>query len=133
MLRSRYGSEIRVTGTTAGFSNLGPGEVTLQDMLITGDQTANGMGIATSVSFPLGITCLAYNVAIYGFYFGYYGGGQQRIIGGSTCACVYGVYSQTGAAYHIDDASGIGFIPVVSVRDGLLRTLRHYGIGIPGA
>jgi len=30
-------------------------------------------------------------------------------------------------------ATGIGFRAAVPVRDGLLRTLRHYGIGTPGA
>jgi UDP-glucose 4-epimerase len=29
--------------------------------------------------------------------------------------------------------SGIGFRAAVSVRDGLLRTLRHHGISTPGA
>lgn len=109
MLRSRYGSEINIVGSNAiGFSNFGPGDATLQDMLITGDRAqTNVAGVATDWSFPLATTNLCVNVAIWGCYWGYYCGGMQRISAGSVCNCYVGPTALNGAHIHI---SGPNFI-----------------------
>src|SRR5262245_13708518 len=108
MLRSRYGSEIRITTDGGiGFSNFGPGDPTIQDMLITHDRTkTNVAGIATDWSQPLNTTNLAINVAIWGCTWAYYCGGMQRVSGGSANNCFQGPTAINGAHIHISS----GFI-----------------------
>jgi hypothetical protein len=78
MLRTRYGTEIRLTTSSGavGFSNQGPGAPTLQDVLITGQQlTPNPPGgdfKQAGVQVPLGKSVTCYNVAVWGTVVGWF-------------------------------------------------------------
>jgi len=101
MLRSRYGSEIRLTGNVKGIENLGPGSPQVLDLLITGDKTTFQTGIAIDAGSPLGKTMITNNIAIWGCYWGFWGGGRFRIGGGSVTNCNTGCTCEQGGNMHI--------------------------------
>lgn len=80
MLRNRYGTEVQVPAAgafTGGVENVGPGNPTVQDILITGPNYWSGDGIGRWVGTTLAggryMTCV--NVSTWGLDIGFYGGG----------------------------------------------------------
>jgi hypothetical protein len=80
MLRTRFGTEVQVPAAgvfTAGVENVGPGNPTVQDILITGPNYWSGDGIGRWVGATLAggryMTCV--NVSTWGLDIGFYGGG----------------------------------------------------------
>ena len=92
MLRNRYGTEVQVpvsAGFQAGVQNVGPGNPTIQDLLITGPGYWSGDGIGrwcgVQVYQNRYMTC--YNVSCWGLDLGYYGGGTLNIIYSFSSRC----------------------------------------------
>jgi hypothetical protein len=84
MLRNRFGTEVQVVPTgpsgssfSAGIENVGPGNPTVQDILVTGPNYWSGEGIGRWVGATLGggryLTCV--NVSTWGLDIGFYGSG----------------------------------------------------------
>lgn len=85
MLRTRFGTEVQVpanAGFTAGIENVGPGNPTVQDILVTGQNYWSGDGVGRWV----GVTVLGgrylncVNVSAWGLDIGYYGGGFMSLL-----------------------------------------------------
>jgi hypothetical protein len=79
MLRTRYGTEIRIPPSGAGISNTGPGMVQFADLLITGDQLPFPPGAVSwqqnGFSLAAGFNAQLSNVTVWGSQVGFNSGG----------------------------------------------------------
>jgi hypothetical protein len=108
MLRSRYGTEIKISngspenGEFDGIYNVGPGRPTLQDLLVTGPNysgvdAAHPVGRWTGPRCDGGHLMLCYNVAVWGVDHGFYCGGSVMITNScSACGCFGMGFMMTG-------------------------------------
>lgn len=92
-LRTHYATEIHVTGTQCGIENLGPGQPTVKDLLVVGDQTAGTVGIRTLETRAMELT----GVAAWGLGSGFYTNGYMfaAFCSASACGTGFGGYSCT--------------------------------------
>jgi hypothetical protein len=73
MLRTRYGTEIRIPASGSGLVNSGPGTVQFVDLLVTGDQLPfTGVGWdQNGLTIPAGLAGYANNVTVWGSQVGF--------------------------------------------------------------
>jgi hypothetical protein len=141
MLRTRFGTEIRVppatsAGNTYGLSNIGAGSVTFADLLVTGNQPpASPPYWQVGLQVNVGTSCIVQDVSCWGLFSAVVinGGGlsaQKLYDSASTQA---GTYVNGGSA-SLNDCGSFGggggyYVAFGSLFGSYLRSLMHAGDG----
>ena len=134
MLRLRYGTVIRVNASEAGIRNVGPGQPTIQNILIQGNHTTDG-SIGVSVQENYSIECNG--VAVWGV-----GGtcfsnhGYMFLYNCSGSAAYYGMSGFGCARFYIHTCISVGhaaglvtdFFGTSELINSYFRANRIYGI-----